>query len=257
MSRFENLARRLLKQSVGGSIMSRSVCNGFLAVAFALLAATAHAQPPVSPAPGPLSVGALGGVATGGMHAGPSVGGTLTLETTDWLSVDGRGVFLREGHGASGLEVSATALFTLLSTSRVSPYVGIGGGVYRASFDLDDRAMFGDRNDMRVRLAPMDTSTTGMMANGSTWMGMSSGTSFTLDAMPMFYARRFDTIMIGGNGRWTSRSFTDPALTFAGGVRFDVSPRIYVRPDVRSLLVFGNGDRMMVTTAGVGVGVRF
>lgn len=238
--------------------MSRSVCYGFLAVAFALLPATAHAQTPVSPAPGPLSVGALGGVATGGMHAGASVGGTLTLEATDWLSVDGRGVFLREGHGASGLEVSATALFTLLSTSRVSPYVGIGGGVYRASFDLDDRAMFGERSDdMRMRLAPTGNSNTGMMANRSTWMGMSSGNTFTLDAMPMFYARRLDTIMIGGNGRWTPRSFVDPALTLAGGVRVDVTPRVYVRPEVRSLLVFGNGDQMMLTTAGVGFGVRF
>ena len=230
----------------------------FMPVALVALTATVHAQPPTPAAPGPVSIGALGGLATSGMHAGPSVGGTIAVDAMDWLSVEGRGVFLREGHGSSGLEVSATALFPLLRTSRVAPYVGIGGGLYRASFDLDDRAMFGDRSeDIRMRLAPMGNSTTGMMANGSTWMGMSSGTSFTVDAMPMFYARRLETIMIGGNGRWTSRSFTDPALTFAGGVRFDVSPRIYVRPDVRSLLVFGNGDRMMVTTAGVGVGVRF
>jgi hypothetical protein len=116
--------------------------------------------------------------------------------------------------------------------------------------------MFGARGDeIRMRLAP--SSTTRMMGNESAWIGMSSGTAFTVNDIPMFYARRLDTIMSGGNGRWPPRSFVDPALTFAGGVRFDLTPRVYIRPDVRSLLVFGNGDTMMVTTAGLGVGVRF
>ena len=53
------------------------------------------------------------------------------------------------------------------------------------------------------------------------------------------------------------RSFTDPALTVGGGIRINVTNRIYIRPDVRALVVFAGGDRMVLTNMVVGLGYRF
>lgn len=234
--------------------MKTSICCIGAAITFIAGSGAGFAQT-VSPSPEQsFSIGVLGGVVAGEMHSGANVGATVAIEAARWFTIEGRGVYLREGRGVSGLEASVTALFTPVRTMRVAPFLGFGGGLYRATFNLDNAAMFGGRNETRMRRVETDPS--GMNSNRSTWIGLPSDTAFAVDAIPMFYAGRIESMMIGGNGRWAPQSFTDPALSLAAGVRLDVSPRFYLRPDVRTLLVFGNGDTMMVTSAGIGVGVR-
>jgi hypothetical protein len=52
--------------------------------------------------------------------------------------------------------------------------------------------------------------------------------------MPMFCANRLGAVVPLADGRSGERTFTDPALTFGGGVRLDVTKSLYVRPDVRA-----------------------
>ena len=73
----------------------------------------------------------------------------------------------------------------------------------------------------------------------------------------MFYAQRLGQMMVPGNGQWGARSFTDPALTFGGGLRVNLTDRLYVTPDLRGVVVVSGGDRFSMMTMNVGFGVRF
>ena len=73
----------------------------------------------------------------------------------------------------------------------------------------------------------------------------------------MFYAQRLGTMMPSGTGRWGRRGFSDPALTFGGGVRVHVADHIMIRPDVRALVVFADGDTHSLATFVVNLGYRF
>ena len=42
------------------------------------------------------------------------------------------------GSGAHGLEMTGTMLLTVARSDRTAPYVAVGGGLYRAGFDLGD-----------------------------------------------------------------------------------------------------------------------
>jgi hypothetical protein len=142
-------------------------------------------------------------------------------------------------------------LFTIARTPKAAPYAAIGGGVYHAGFNLDNRAMFGGLRD-QFSAGTMMTSVT-----GSSRFMMGNGTVFDGSRMPAFYANRFGQMTIPANGHWGMRSFTDPAMTVGGGIRFDVTERLYVRPDIRALMIFGNGDRLTLSTMTVALGYRF
>lgn len=61
----------------------------------------------------------------------------------------------------------------------------------------------------------------------------------TASQMPMFYARRFGAMSTPAAGRGHMPGFTNPAVSVGGGVRLDLTHRLYVRPDVRAITVFG------------------
>lgn len=239
------------------------------AAVFVLLAAgTVAAQS--SAAPGtishPTSAGFLGGVSAGSGDAGASAGGVLAFEATDRVAVEGRGVFLQRGAGAHGLELTGTALLSIARSERAAPYIAIGGGLYRASFDLGDTRLFGRMGSEftgGTRFVPVrgmsgfGMMTSGMTFNGNIWTDTWTGPTFTTSQMPMFYANRLGQMTIPSDGRWMMRSFTDPALTVGGGIQINVTSRVYVRPDVRALVVFANSDRLVLTNMVVGVGYRF
>ena len=73
----------------------------------------------------------------------------------------------------------------------------------------------------------------------------------------MFYAQRLGAMIVPVNGHWGARAFTDPALTFGGGVKVNLTRRLYLTPDVRGLVVFNGADRFSMMTMNVGFGVRF
>ena len=217
------------------------------------------------PAVTSLSAGATGGVATGAMTTGATIGGTLAFDATDRVTVEGRGLWQQRGTGSEGVDVSASLMFTLYRGESASPYVSIGGGLYRVRFDLDDRRMFGgDAFPFApgTMIGPVQSYGIGMMeggrsSHGATWMGEGSTMAFDTAGLPMFYAARLGSMTVPVDGRWGTRSFTDPALTLGAGVRLDLGRRFYVRPDLRALVVFGGGRASTLATATVGFGARF
>jgi hypothetical protein len=53
------------------------------------------------------------------------------------------------------------------------------------------------------------------------------------------------------------RSFTDPALSVGGGGGLNMTDRVMLRPDVRALVIFADGDTHTIATFGVHFGCRF
>jgi hypothetical protein len=151
------------------------------------------------------------------------------------------------------------------SGGKTVPYLAVGGGLYRASFDLDDERYFGRLSGQfpggtqMIPLAGMHGF--GMMQGAytgpSTWTGPWPGSTFSPNHMPTFYVDRLGRMMVPDNGRWGWRSFTDPAISVGAGVRLAVSPRFYVRPDARVLVVIANRSSYTVGVLTVGVGYRF
>jgi opacity protein-like surface antigen len=157
-------------------------------------------------------------------------------------------------------------LLTVARSERTAPYVAIGGGLYRARFDLGDARFLGGMGSQfaaGTRFVPVrgmsgfGMMNSGMTFNGNIWTDAWTGPRFTASRMPMFYANRLGQMTVPSDGRWGMRSFTDPALTVGGGIRINVTDRLYVRPDVRALVVFGTGERLVLTNMVVGVGYRF
>lgn len=242
--------------------MNRSAA--VMSVAFAIaLAIPAIASAQTTPAPA--SVGVLGGLSAGSGDAGANVGLNLAFDATDRVGVEARGIFMQRGNGTTGLEATGTMLFTIARGPNTAPYAAVGGGVYRSSFDLGNQAMFGRLGSQfgpGTMMVPIrGTAGFGMMDgdtpfNGSVLKGW-NGPTFNTSRMPAFYANRLGQMTVPANGHWGMRSFTDPVLTFGGGIRLDVSRRFYVKPDVRAIVVFADGDRLTLTTMTVGVGYRF
>lgn len=231
-------------------------------------AAPLRAQPapsaPVFSRPG--STALIGGVSAGSGDAGGNIGAALAFDATERVALEGRGILMQRGSGTHGLEVTGTMLFTLARGPKAAPYVAVGGGLYRASFDLDNGRLFGGMGSQfgpGTRFVPIQGEMGfGMMSGGTSfggdvWIGPWNGPTFNGSRMPMFYANRIGQMTIPADGHWGMRSFTDPALTVGGGVLFEVTERFYVKPDVRALIVIANGDRLTLTTMTVGVGYRF
>lgn len=206
-------------------------------------------------------VGPIGGLSTGMMASGPAVGAAASFDAGTRVTFEGRGVWMQRGGGTTGLEASGTMLLTVYRGETVAPYVGIGGGLYLVRFDLDSQRMFGGFDLSAAggtSVRPLSRSSTGMMGGaGTTWVGVESGTAYDMAAMPMFYARRLGALQIPVTGQWGTRSFIDPAITVALGARVALSPRWYVRPDLRAVVPVRNGDSLAVVTATMAFGVRF
>ncbi len=216
------------------------------------LATPAGAQPaPLVPDRPAASIGVVGGFSAGSGDAGGSVGLNLAFDATDRIGVEARGIAMGRGSGAMGLEATGTMLFTIASTPKAAPYAAVGGGVYRAGFDMDNAAMLGA---LGSQFGP---GTMMVPVQGTSGFMMGSGTVFNDSHMPAFYANRLGQMAVPANGHWGMRSFTDPALTVGGGIRLDVTRRFYVRPDVRALVVFDDGDRLTLTAMTLALGYRF
>ena len=203
----------------------------------AVAASTAAQTPSVPSQPGPVALSVVGGLASGSSSTGGAIGGTFTLDVSDRLSIETAGSYLDRGRGADGVYGNAGLLVNLLPAgSTVVPYAAIGGGVYHVSFDLD---------------APhiMDMQSQAFMTQ---WADRAFA------QMPRMYADRLRSmIWPEPPGGWGRRSFTDPVMTLGGGVRLDLTPHLSLRPDVRALVVFGDGRSSTLGMFSLGVGYRF
>lgn len=234
--------------------------------------ASAQQASSVSPSDGPFSLGLVGGLSAGSGNGGGAIGGTIAGALSDRLSLEGRGVYMDRGPGAEALDINVSLLVSLLTNRRAIPYVAVGGGIYRASFDLDNRRFLGMTGNLPAGAQIVPTAggwgmmgAPGSYSGGAGWMmdnfrwndAMWSGPHYTSGQMPMFYANRLGAMMAPPDGHWGKRAFTDPALTFGGGVRLDLTKSLSVRPDVRALMVVADGDTFTVGTFSVGLGYRF
>ena len=184
-----------------------------------------------------------------GHMGGAALGGMFTRDLTDRLSAEAVASYLGRGMGSSGLTASASLLFNLRPRhEKAEPYLAVGGGVYRASFDMGSSRFSG----------PMDMG--GSMMGGLGMMGVGSwdGTAqWNYGQMPHFYGARLAGQPGGSQPYDGQRSFTDPVLSFGGGIRIDLGSRLYLRPDLRALVVISRGDASTSGLFTVNLGYRF
>lgn len=221
------------------------------AVALTLVASSAWSQIRPAGLPHPLAADISGGVAAGHGQTRANLGGAFTFDVSDRIAVEARGVRITRAAGESGFQITGTLLMTLARTSRADVYVAAGGGLSHVSFDMGDARLFGPMNGqyaVGMSFAAMPGRSGFVMMNGAT---------YAASAMPQFYANRLGTMTVAPGGQWGSRSFTDPAMVVGGGVKINLTPRLYVTPDVRGVVAFSGGHHATLVTMNVGFGVRF
>lgn len=198
---------------------------------------------------------------------GAALGGAMMFDVNDRVTVEVAGNWLDRGRGSNGVTVGGSLLLNLASQRRAAvPFVALGAAAVRTTFDMDDRVFLGGRSGQfgpGATMVPFQGMGQGGMMQGpytgpDYWTGTwTAGPTVDLSNMPMFYQQRLGPMEMGTDGRWGMRSFTDPALSLGGGVRFDVTERLYLRPDARALVVLADGGRHTVGVFTLGAGVRF
>jgi hypothetical protein len=245
-------------------VRRRTVATVILSVVLFLSGATGYSQTKETEG-GWTSLSFLGGLSTGASDTGVALGGTFIFELSPRLALEAAGQYMDRGSGADAFDLSGNLLISLVPSSReLVPYVTAGGGLYRASYDLDHERFLGP---MLSRLG----------AGTNLWPGMRPGmmgprygpfydpfdgtSDFDFEdffgELPYYYLNRLGNMAIPANGLLGTRTFTDPAANFGGGVRFDVGPHVFLRPDARVLIAFADGDTYSIGLFTINVGYRF
>jgi hypothetical protein len=231
--------------------------------AVALLASTALAQSDIAPR---MAVSFIGGAGSSSSTTGVALGGSWLFDVNDRASVEAQGTYLDRGAGVDALSVSGSLLVNLLpARERIVPYAAVGGGVYRTSFDLANAALLGA---VGAQFGPgsvvCPAPGTGVGFGPGPGFGPGTGTCpatvtgyWGVGQMPGFYARRLGPLGVPVGRAWETRSFADPALSIGGGLRFNVNEHLMVRPDIRALVVFADGDTHTLGVFGMQLGYRF
>lgn len=207
------------------------------------------------------------GLASGSMGSnGASLGGTIVTDLSPRLAIEATGTYHGQGMGADALSASANLHVLLRPRSeRTVPYLTLGGGVYRTSFDMGNARFDGPMNGYGVNGGGGYGPGNGMMGGayggygmmGAGYPGAGSGT-WNYGAMPMFYGSRMGAVSLGPDGRpFGQRSFTDPAVSVGAGLRIDLGSRLVLRPDGRALFVLADGASRTVGVFTVNVGYAF
>lgn len=227
-------------------------------LALVIPAGTVSAQiaPSASGPASPVSIAVSGGVSAASRGNGVAAGLQLTFDLTDRLVLEAEGAHVSRGAGTGGMSGTVSLLVNLLpGGARTMPYVTLGGGFYRASFNLDHERFFGRLSGEYpggTQMIPI-----GRMGGFGLMQGPYNGPAMWTGQMPAFYTNRLGRMTVPGNGHWGMRSFVDPAMSIGAGVRIDVSPRFSVRPDARALVVIANGTSHTVGVMTIGFGYRF
>ncbi len=226
----------------------------------------ASAQTTVNPPERRAAVALVGGLSAGSSTSGAALGATLTFDLTDRVAVEGTGSWLQRGGGADAVSLNLGLLFNLVGPDRRAvPYLAAGGGLYRATFDMDNGRFFGQtygQSPAGTIMMPFSGSRGFGMMPGFFQSGVPFGTGpaagpIYFDQMPMFYAQRLGQMMASADGRWGMRSFTDPALSLGGGIWLNLTDRVFARPDVRALVILNDGDSSTLTVFAFNIGYRF
>lgn len=151
------------------------------------------------------------------------------------LTLELAGGYLDRGLGADAWTAALSLRYDLADEGqRAAPYFALGAGAYHATFE---RA-YGQASYGACPGRPADAGC--VYAN-----------------MPRFYAQRMHSTA-GVPAVWPERpAYTDPMVAVGAGVRWQVTPRLFVVPDVRALIVVGGGDSDTVGVFTLNVGYRF
>jgi hypothetical protein len=163
--------------------------------------------------------GSFGRSSTGG-----ALGGTLLRDLSDRVVFEASGAYLDRG-ASHAVSAMGQLLVTLIDGGKAVPYLSAGGGVYHQ--ESQDR--FVTPADIRTARDPRGPRGQGRDAEPRTM------------AEPSFERVRS----------------TDPALSLGGGVRLDLGPRFYARPDARLMMVMGDGRNQTFGLFTMNVGWRF
>lgn len=231
------------------------------------LVAPVSAESPQVPE-SPRTVASLqAGVASGSMGShGASLGGTIVTDLGSRLALEATGTYHGQGMGMGADALSASANLQVLlrpRTERTVPYLTIGGGLYRASFDMGNARFNGPMNGYGGNGASgpgygmMGGAYGGYGMMGAGYPGAGPG-NWNYGSMPMFYGSRMGAMSFGPDGRPVGhRSFTDPAVSVGAGLRIDLGSRLVLRPDGRALVVLADGDSRTVGVFTVNIGYGF
>jgi hypothetical protein len=244
--------------------MRRTIRTAVIAGAVVMLfASTALAQAELAPR---MAVSFVAGAGSTTSTIGVMLGGSWLLDLNDRASVEAEGTYLDRGAGTDALSVNGSLLVNLLpSREPVVPYAAVGGGMYRTSFDLANLALFGP---VGAQFGPgsvvCPAPGTGVGPGPGAGFGPSTGTCpatatgyWGVRHMPGFYARRLGPMTVPVGGAWVTRRFIDPAMSIGGGLRFNLTEHLMIRPDIRALVAFAEGDTHTVGVFGVQLGYRF
>lgn len=86
---------------------------------------------------------ALIGAGSTTTHTGPLLAGIAGWRVTSWARAEARGAWLMRGTGADAFAADLGAAINVAFVQRMSPYVGAGVGLYRATFDSPAAEMSG------------------------------------------------------------------------------------------------------------------
>jgi hypothetical protein len=234
-----------------------------LSVVALLWGSAARAQSEVAPG---AAASLVAGVASTSDVTGAVLGGSVLFDVNDWVGIEGEATYLDRGTGADALSAGGGVLVNLLpSHRRVVPYAAAGAGLYRMSFDVGNARLLGPVQSQFPAGAMVCTAPgSGTGPGPGPGFGAGSGTCpanvagyWGVGQMPGFYGRRMGTLVVPGDGVWETRSFTDPAASVGGGVRFNISDRLLVRSDLRARMIFADGDSDTMAVFAFNVGYRF
>lgn len=235
-------------------------------------AATATAQPASDPR---FAVTVNGGVGMGENRTGGALGASVGVALSSRVAGEFETVFADRGPGVTALSFEGRMQISLMPPgARLVPQVVVGAGAYRSQFDFDNRQMFGAYGQMSPQQFGAAMGMPGAVPfAGTTWRAGQAGSGYhgsmwtvvnqsgvtvpvNMPQIPMFYAQRMGTMGFGYNGQG-SRTFTDPALVFGGGLTYNATEHLFIRPEARALMVIAQGDTYTVGFVTARVGVRF
>jgi hypothetical protein len=192
------------------------------------LATGAEAQERIPGFPSGRTTFSLGaGVSLGSSEAGFAWEAALERQMIGRLRAELAGSYVDRGPAAEGWSARIGLLLDLEAAAvKAVPYFAAGIGVYHTDLEL----------------------------SGSPSGGMPAGRrSDVYVQVPAFYEERL------GLSRMTDghHHFTDPMVAIGGGLRWDVTRRLFLRPDGRALLVLSHHDTLVVGVLTINVALKF
>ncbi len=156
-----------------------------------------------------------------GSSAGGLLGGAVLRDLSDRVTVEFLAGYLDRGrtHGVTGM---GQFLVNLTDKGKMVPYVSAGGGAYRTTRDDDLVVIQPLQNPVVVR----------------------QGRRIVVNSFPPTMTT-------------VPRHSTDPALSLGGGLRLDLGPRFFARPDARLMMVMRDGRNELFGLFTFDVGLRF